>query len=279
MNRVIIFENLWHTLIMKNFNELLQKFPVPFNVYDEQQIRENVTNVKNVLKNIPDVKIFFNAKSNPNPYILKIFEEEDCGALCSSMADLLIAIKSSMKEEKIFLDASSADDRELSVASMRSARMLCSGEDELERIKTTCFQIPDGICFNTETFSREKIIELCRQCLDEGVLHVGIKISSANEAAKYYEEYIASNNLSGVELCITADDIFMNNACVFVNEKGIVEQNAGVNGRVLENNYNGHLRSAEFLIAGDDSIKQIRRAETYDDLFATIDFSELPYCD
>lgn len=264
---------------MKTFNELLQQFPVPFYVYDEQQLRENIASVRNEVKNIPDIKLFFDVKSNSNPYILKIFEEEDCGALCSSMADLLLAIKSNMKEEKIFLDASCADEKEISVANMRSARMLCSTEEELERIKTACFQIPDGICFNAETFSKEKIIELCRNCLEEGVLHVGIKIPAVKEAAKYYEEYVSADNLNGIELCVASDEIFMNSASVYINENGDVEENAGVNRRAMETNYNGHLRSAEFLIARDDSIKQIRRAETYDDLFATIDFSDLPYCD
>ena len=40
-------------------------------------------------------------------------------------------------------------------------------------------------------------------------------------------------------------------------------------------NYNGKLRSAELLLHADSSVTQIRRAETMDDLFATLDFSDL----
>ena len=40
-------------------------------------------------------------------------------------------------------------------------------------------------------------------------------------------------------------------------------------------NYNGKLRSAELLLHKDGSVTQIRRAETYDDLFGTLDFSNL----
>ena len=40
-------------------------------------------------------------------------------------------------------------------------------------------------------------------------------------------------------------------------------------------NYNGKLRSAELLLNEDGSVIQIRRAETLDDLFATLDFSDL----
>ena len=41
-------------------------------------------------------------------------------------------------------------------------------------------------------------------------------------------------------------------------------------------NYNGKLRSAELLLREDGSVVCIRRAETVDDYFATLDFSGLP---
>ena len=41
-------------------------------------------------------------------------------------------------------------------------------------------------------------------------------------------------------------------------------------------NYNGKLRSAELLLREDGSVVQIRRAETIDDYFATLDFTHLP---
>ena len=40
-------------------------------------------------------------------------------------------------------------------------------------------------------------------------------------------------------------------------------------------NYNGKLRSAELLLREDGSIDKIRRAETIEDYFATLDFSRL----
>ena len=41
-------------------------------------------------------------------------------------------------------------------------------------------------------------------------------------------------------------------------------------------NYNGKLRSAEILLKEDGSAKQIRRAETPADYFATLDYPGLP---
>ncbi|HCW93513.1 MAG TPA: diaminopimelate decarboxylase [Flexistipes sinusarabici] len=55
----------------------------------------------------------------------------------------------------------------------------------------------------------------------------------------------------------------------------IVIHDAGAHGHAMGFNYNGKLRSAELLIRPDGSVKQIRRAETIDDYFATLDFSDL----
>jgi diaminopimelate decarboxylase len=49
---------------------------------------------------------------------------------------------------------------------------------------------------------------------------------------------------------------------------------AGAHGHSMGFQYNGKPRSAELLLREDGSVKLIRRAETLDDLFATLDFSE-----
>ena len=53
----------------------------------------------------------------------------------------------------------------------------------------------------------------------------------------------------------------------------IVIHDSGAHGYAMGFNYNGKLRSAELLLKTDGSVKQIRRAETIGDYFATLDFS------
>ena len=53
----------------------------------------------------------------------------------------------------------------------------------------------------------------------------------------------------------------------------IVIHDTGAHGHSMGFNYNGKLRSAELLLRPDGSIELIRRAETLDDLFATLDLS------
>ena len=55
----------------------------------------------------------------------------------------------------------------------------------------------------------------------------------------------------------------------------IVIHDAGAHGHAMGFNYNGKLRSAELLLHEDGSVTEIRRAETLDDYFATLDFSKL----
>lgn len=55
----------------------------------------------------------------------------------------------------------------------------------------------------------------------------------------------------------------------------LVIHDAGAHGHAMGFNYNGKLRSAELLWQENGSVKQIRRAETIDDYFATLDFTSL----
>ena len=55
----------------------------------------------------------------------------------------------------------------------------------------------------------------------------------------------------------------------------LVVHDAGAHGHSMGFQYNGKLRSAELLLREDGSVEQIRRAETLDDYFATLDFSKV----
>lgn len=52
----------------------------------------------------------------------------------------------------------------------------------------------------------------------------------------------------------------------------MVIHDTGAHGHAMGFNYNAKLRSAEYLLQSDGSVRMIRRAETMDDLFATLEF-------
>lgn len=55
----------------------------------------------------------------------------------------------------------------------------------------------------------------------------------------------------------------------------LVIHDTGAHGHAMGFNYNGKLRSAELLLRTDGSVVQIRRTETLEDYFATLDFEAL----
>ncbi|MBQ3033908.1 MAG: diaminopimelate decarboxylase, partial [Deferribacterales bacterium] len=52
----------------------------------------------------------------------------------------------------------------------------------------------------------------------------------------------------------------------------LIIHDTGAHGHAMGFNYNGKLRSAELLLKEDGTVEMIRRAETLDDLFATLNF-------
>ncbi len=54
----------------------------------------------------------------------------------------------------------------------------------------------------------------------------------------------------------------------------VVMHDAGAHGHAMGFNYNGKLRSAELLLTADGTVKMIRRAETIEDYFTTLDFEK-----
>jgi len=54
----------------------------------------------------------------------------------------------------------------------------------------------------------------------------------------------------------------------------LVIHDVGAHGHAMGFQYNGKLRSAELLLQEDGSVQEIRRAETVEDYFATLDFTQ-----
>ena len=77
-------------------------------------------------------------------------------------------------------------------------------------------------------------------------------------------------------LCENCDKFAVDRRLPKITEGDIlVIHDTGAHGHSMGFNYNGKLRSAELLLHKDGSVTQIRRPETVEDLFATLDFSGL----
>lgn len=71
--------------------EIAADIPTPFHIYDEKGIRENARRVIAAFSWNKGFKEYFAVKATPNPYLLKILQEEGCGVDCSSYTELLMS--------------------------------------------------------------------------------------------------------------------------------------------------------------------------------------------
>ena len=67
------------------------QYPTPFYLYDEKGIRENARKLKQAFAWNKGYREYFAVKATPNPFILKILQEEGCGVDCSSLTELMMS--------------------------------------------------------------------------------------------------------------------------------------------------------------------------------------------
>ncbi|MBR6617501.1 MAG: diaminopimelate decarboxylase [Oscillospiraceae bacterium] len=71
--------------------EIAKTYPTPFHIYDEKGIRENARLVQKAFSWNKGFREYFAVKATPNPFLLKILQEEGCGVDCSSLMELMMA--------------------------------------------------------------------------------------------------------------------------------------------------------------------------------------------
>lgn len=71
--------------------EIAKTYPTPFYLYDEKGIRDNVEAVKKAFSWNPGYREYFAVKATPNPSIVNILKEYDCGTDCASKVELMFS--------------------------------------------------------------------------------------------------------------------------------------------------------------------------------------------
>lgn len=112
------------------------------------------------------------------------------------------------------------------------------------------------------------MVNLMRPALYGAYHHITVVGKENNKPTKKYDvtgSLCENNDKFAIDRMlpeIEADDI-------------VVIHDAGAHGHSMGFNYNGKLRSAELLLRENGDVAEIRRAETIEDYFATLDFNKL----
>lgn len=76
---------------LEQVKEITKTYPTPFHIYDEKGIRQKARDVKKAFAWNKGFREYFAVKATPNPYLLKILQEEGCGVDCSSLTELMLS--------------------------------------------------------------------------------------------------------------------------------------------------------------------------------------------
>ncbi|MBN1156495.1 diaminopimelate decarboxylase [Candidatus Woesearchaeota archaeon] len=400
--------------------EALNEFNTPFHIYDEKLIRENAVQFKKAFGILPGFRNYFAVKALPNPFILKVLEEEGMGADCSSLPELMLAEKAGITGENIMFSSNDTPAEEFKAAKKLGAIINLDDMSHIEFLEKNA-GIPRCVCLRYNPgksreggnliigkpaeakygFTKEQLFEGYMLLKKKGVkrfgLHtmivsnelnekyiigtaimlfeviaevkkrldvaiefvnlgggIGIPYRPEQKAVSYeriangikkayeeilvnlkpkifmecgraitgpygwlvarvrhikhtYKDYVgldasmanlmrpaiygAHHHITVVgkekkphnhrydvtgSLCENNDKFAIDRMLPEIREGDvIVIHDTGAHGHAMGFNYNGKLRSAELLIREDGSIIEIRRAETTDDYFATLDFNRL----
>ena len=78
-------------ITLEKAKEIAAQIPTPFHVYDEAGIRRNARALKEAFAWNKGFKEYFAVKATPNPFIIKILQEEGCGCDCATYTELVLA--------------------------------------------------------------------------------------------------------------------------------------------------------------------------------------------
>ena len=100
----------------EQLEEIVKKYPTPFHLYDEKGIRENAKAVKEAFAWNPGFREYFAVKATPNPFLINILKEYDCGTDCSSLTELMMSEALGFKGEYIMFSSNDTPAEEFAYA-------------------------------------------------------------------------------------------------------------------------------------------------------------------
>ncbi|WP_286080338.1 diaminopimelate decarboxylase [Parablautia intestinalis] len=196
--------------------EIAQKYPTPFYLYDEKGIRDNAKAVKEAFSWNPGFKEYFAVKATPNPYLIQIMKDYGCGCDCSSMTELMLSDAAGIKGRDIMFSSNDTPAQEYAYAARLGAIINLDDITHIEFVEgilgklpetMSCrynpggvFKMSNGIMDNPGDakygFTTEQMFEGYRILKEKGVKNFGI------------HAFLASNTVSNEYYPILAKELF-----------------------------------------------------------------------
>lgn len=130
---------------LEQIQEMVERFPTPFHLYDEKGIRENARKLHQAFSWNPGFKEYFAVKATPNPFILKILKEEGCGTDCSSITELMLSEGCGFSGKEIMFSSNDTPPEEFAFAHKLGAVINLDDITHISCLEETLGCIPETI--------------------------------------------------------------------------------------------------------------------------------------
>ena len=130
---------------LEKLNEITEKYPTPFHLYDEKGIRENAKALKEAFAWNKGFKEFFAVKATPNPYLINILQEYGCGCDCSSATELMMAKAVGCKKGDIMFSSNDTPEKEFKYADEIGGIINLDDITHIESVERALGRIPEVI--------------------------------------------------------------------------------------------------------------------------------------
>ena len=133
-------------LSLDKAKEIIKEIPTPFHIYDEKGIRENARALNKAFSWNKGYKEYFAVKATPNPYLMKILEEEGCGMDCSSYTELMLCEACDIKDSDIMFSSNVTPEEDMIKAYEMGAYINLDDYTHVDFIKRILPEVPKTIC-------------------------------------------------------------------------------------------------------------------------------------
>ena len=195
-------------LTLEQVKEIVKTYPTPWHIYDEKGIRENAKRLKEAFGWNKGFKEYFAVKATPNPFILNILKEYDCGVDCSSMIELEMSDACGFHGKDIMFSSNETPVEEFKFANDLRAIINLDDITHIKYVEEVCGKLPEtmsarynpggvftmsnGIMDNPGDakygMTPEQLIEAFKIMQSKGVKHFGVHafLASNTVTNEYY---------------------------------------------------------------------------------------------
>ena len=133
-------------ITLQKAQEIAQTIPTPFHIYDEEGIRRNARQLQQAFSWNPGFREYFAVKATPNPYILKLLQEEGCGCDCATYTELLLCEAVGITGRDVMFSSNVTPELDMRKALEMGAHINLDDATHVEFLKKLTDTLPDTIC-------------------------------------------------------------------------------------------------------------------------------------